>query len=62
MQLDRGYLIVLEGIDGTGKSTHTEKLQEALMAIGYPVLRLFEPTKVRGELKSVKFLQKDEEM
>ena len=56
MQLDRGYLIVLEGIDGTGKSTHTEKLQEALMAIGYPVLRLFEPTKGAWGIKIRKIL------
>jgi dTMP kinase len=45
LQLDQGYLIVLEGIDGTGKSTHTGKLQQALMARGLPVLRFFEPTK-----------------
>ena len=56
MQLDRGYLIVLEGIDGTGKSTHTGKLQQALMTRGVPVLRFFEPTKGSWGMKIRKIL------
>lgn len=56
MQLDRGYLIVLEGIDGTGKSTHTEKLQQALSDRGVPVLRFFEPTKGPWGMKIRKIL------
>jgi len=42
--LKRGYLIVFEGIDGTGKSTHCRLLGEHLESRGVPVQRLFEPT------------------
>ncbi len=57
MQLDRGYLIVFEGIDGTGKSTHCRLLGDFLASRGIPVVRLYEPTrgfwgqKIRGILK-----------
>ena len=44
MQLDRGYLIVFEGIDGTGKSTHCKFLVEYLEEKGFSVLHLVEPT------------------
>ncbi|MFQ5671564.1 MAG: dTMP kinase [Nitrospinales bacterium] len=44
MKLDRGYLIVFEGIDGTGKSTHCHLLTEYFQDNGLPVLRLREPT------------------
>ena len=33
----------MEGIDGSGKSTHIEKLANALEAEGYSVVRLREP-------------------
>ena len=42
--LPRGYLIVAEGIDGAGKSTHCRLLGDFLEARGYPVVRLREPT------------------
>jgi len=42
--LDRGYLIVFEGIDGTGKTTQCQKLVEYLEGRGFPVVRLREPT------------------
>lgn len=54
--LNRGYLIVFEGIDGTGKSTHCKLLAEYLREKGFPVLHLVEPTngfwgkKIRGIL------------
>ncbi len=44
MKLDRGYLIVFEGIDGTGKSTQCGMLEDYLNGRGVPVLRLYEPT------------------
>ena len=45
LKLDRGYLIVFEGIDGTGKSTHCQLLGNYFESEGIPVQRLFEPTK-----------------
>lgn len=56
MRLDRGYLIVLEGIDGTGKSTHAALLEEYLRSRGYPVLRLVEPTRGTWGMKIRKIL------
>lgn len=43
----RGKLIVFEGIDGTGKSTHIRLLTEWLQQRGVQVVSDFEPT--RGE-------------
>jgi dTMP kinase len=40
-----GLLIVLEGIDGTGKTTLAAELAEALRARGRSILTTFEPTK-----------------
>ena len=37
------HFFSLEGIDGSGKSTHIEKLANALEAEGYSVVRLREP-------------------
>ncbi|MBE6487741.1 MAG: dTMP kinase [Methanosphaera stadtmanae] len=50
--------IVLEGIDGTGKSTQTKLLQEHLLKEGYQVETVVEPTKseigklIRVQLKN----------
>jgi dTMP kinase len=44
MKLDRGYLIALEGVDGTGKSTQCGLLADFLESAGYSVVRLREPT------------------
>ncbi len=44
MKLEKGYLFVLEGIDGTGKSTQCGKLEDWFSEQGTPVLRLREPT------------------
>jgi dTMP kinase len=57
LKLDRGYLIVFEGIDGTGKSTHCELLAEYLKSTGIPVRRLFEPTKGKWGMKIRKLLK-----
>lgn len=40
----KGLLIVMEGIDGTGKTTQAKKLVEHLNANGYSALFLKEPT------------------
>ena len=39
-----GYLIVIEGIDGTGKQTQATMLAEALRKSGREVVQSFEPT------------------
>ena len=41
---ERGWLIVFEGIDGTGKSTQCRMMEEYLNEKGVPVVRLREPT------------------
>ncbi|MGB1260272.1 MAG: dTMP kinase, partial [Akkermansiaceae bacterium] len=40
----RGKLIVIEGIDGTGKSTQAQLLADALRRAGHEVVQSFEPT------------------
>ena len=40
----RGYLIVIEGVDGSGKTTQAKMLTEYLKKRGYPVILLKEPT------------------
>ena len=57
MKLDRGYLIVFEGIDGTGKSTHCLLLGDYLESRGIPVRKLFEPTKGKWGMKIRKLLK-----
>ena len=42
--LEYGWLIVFEGIDGTGKSTQCRKMEEYLNQKGVPVIRFREPT------------------
>ncbi len=44
MRLNRGWLIVLEGIDGVGKSTQCRMLREYLEGKQVPVVQLYEPT------------------
>jgi dTMP kinase len=57
LKLDRGYLIVFEGIDGTGKSTHCRLLGDYLESRGATVRRLFEPTKGEWGMKIRKILK-----
>ena len=42
--MPKGLLIVLEGIDGTGKTTMAKRLAEWLNGNGHPAIRLKEPT------------------
>lgn len=42
--MKRGHLIVLEGIDGTGKSTQTKRLGAWLESLGHSVVLSREPT------------------
>ena len=42
--MKQGYLIVLEGVDGTGKTTQSGLLADYLESIEYAVVRLREPT------------------
>ena len=44
MKQKRGYLIALEGVDGTGKSTQCQLLVDYLKSRGYDVVSLREPT------------------
>ena len=44
LELKRGWLIVFEGIDGTGKSTQCQKMETRMREYGVPVVRLREPT------------------
>lgn len=44
MKHNRGYLIALEGVDGTGKSTQCQLLADYLKSRGYDVVSLREPT------------------
>src|SRR5437762_903582 len=39
-----GFLLVLEGIDGAGKSTQADMIEAALVQRGFSVLRTREPT------------------
>jgi dTMP kinase len=44
MKQKRGYLIALEGVDGTGKSTQCRLLVDYLESFGYDAVPLREPT------------------
>ncbi|HCS47594.1 MAG TPA: dTMP kinase [Candidatus Aminicenantes bacterium] len=45
MRLKKGFLIVLEGIDGAGKSTQARRLLRRLKALGYEAVSFREPTR-----------------
>jgi dTMP kinase len=54
-KLDKGVLIVLEGIDGCGKTTQSVLLRELLLSAGYEVVRARQPggTKVGIALREL---------
>ncbi len=45
MRLRKGILIVIEGIDGSGKSTQARRLLNKLRALGYEAVAFREPTR-----------------
>jgi len=45
MRLNKGFLIVLEGIDGAGKSTQARRLLRKLRVLGYEAVSFREPTR-----------------
>lgn len=55
--LNRGYFFVFEGIDGSGKTTLSEKLTQFLKELGLPVVRHFEPTRGKYGTKIRSFLK-----
>lgn len=54
-KIDKGLLIVLEGIDGCGKTTQAVLLRELLLKKGYEVVRTKQPggTEVGERLRSI---------
>jgi dTMP kinase len=56
LKLDRGILIVFEGIDGTGKSTQCGLLADSLKAQQVPHIALAEPTHGQWGMKIRKLL------
>jgi len=55
----RGFFIVLEGIDGCGKTVHSKALCEALKKLSYDVAYTTEPSESQiGRLIELEFLQK----
>jgi len=55
----RGLFIVLEGIDGCGKTVHSKALCEALKKLGHEVAYTTEPSKSQiGRLIELEFLRK----
>ncbi len=64
----KGWLIVFEGIDGTGKSTQIEMLADKLRAEGYEVVATREPTnsvygrKIRSLYMNRENVSKEEEL
>ena len=68
MRLKRGFLIVLEGIDGAGKSTQAMRLLRKLRALGYEVVSFREPTRgswgraIRRMAKTAGSLTPEEEL
>jgi len=55
----KGFFIVLEGIDGCGKTVHSKALCEALKKLSYDVAYTTEPSKSQiGRLIESEFLQK----
>jgi len=58
--MNKGKFIVIEGIDGSGKSTLCLKISEKLQKIGIPVFLTYEPsTSVYGKELRESFIKKE---
>ena len=57
-----GLFITFEGCEGSGKSTHSERVYQALIKAGYPVLLTHEPggTKISDKIREL-LLRREEE-
>ncbi len=68
MRLKKGVLIVIEGIDGAGKSTQARLLLKKLRSEGYPAVYFREPTKgkwgrkIKKLAKRIRSLSPEEEL
>ncbi len=68
MRLNKGFLIVLDGIDGAGKSTQARRLLQKLRALGYKAVSFREPTRgkwgrvIKRMAKTVRSLTPEEEL
>jgi dTMP kinase len=66
--IQRPLFIVFEGIDGSGKSTQCDILYRHIVSLGFPAVRLAEPTdgqwgrKIRAMLKEKEMAPADEQM
>lgn len=60
MRLKKGMLIVIEGIDGAGKSTQARLLLKRLVAEGYPTVYFREPTRGRWGRKIKQLARRSE--
>ena len=52
--LTRGILVAIEGIDGVGKTKQSIRLVERLTALGFNVVRFFEPTDETLEAQEIR--------
>ena len=60
MMTKRGFLIVLEGIDGSGKDTHIKFLVEEMRQRGYKVVETEEPSRNRVGTFLKRYQMRDE--
>jgi dTMP kinase len=57
--MSNGKLIVFEGIDGSGKSTLSTMVLNALVERNFPIVKFNEPTNFEKGMKIRQFLRKE---
>jgi dTMP kinase len=57
----KGLFVTFEGCEGSGKSTHSEKIYQSLIKQGYPVLLTHEPggTKISDKIRELLLTKQD---